>query len=185
MASNNAKLGIGYASGMFYHAPAGTNLPNYPTEALSQEWKEVGDIAADGITLNTDKTTSVIRNWANEVKRVIQTEHTETIAATIMDTTQEVFETILGEGKTTVIAADTTHGKLIKASITQDSLPDPEAYLFIMKDGDDCIAIGTENGQITAMGAVTFAPGDTIKWVPTITAMNDGWQIILDDGQVT
>ncbi len=183
MASNNAKLGIGNATGMFYHAPAGTALPSYPLEPLDSAWKEVGDVAADGITLNTDKTTSVIRNWANEVKRVIQTEHTETIAATIMDTTQEVLETILGEGKTTVVEPGSGHGRLIKASLTQGSLPDPEAYLFLMKDGDDCIAIGTEDGQITAMSSVVFAPGDTIKWVPTITAMNEGWQIILDDGQ--
>ena len=46
MASNNAKLGIGYASGMFYHAPAGTALPEYPTETLDAAWIEVGDVAA-------------------------------------------------------------------------------------------------------------------------------------------
>ena len=184
MASNATKLGIGYASGMFFHAPAGTALPTYPTETLASAWKEVGDVSYDGITLTLDKSTEVLRNWANEVKRVILTEHTETIQATIMDTTEEVLTTILGKAPTKT-GANTSHGVLLSASLTQGELPAPEAYLFIMKDGDDCIAIGTEDGQITAMDDVTFTPGEAIKWVPTITALEDGWQIILDDGQKT
>lgn len=184
MASHDTKMGIGYASGMFYHAPAGTALPTYPTETLPVAWVEVGDVSSDGITLTLDKSTEVIRNWANEVKRVILTEHTETIAATIMDTTEEVFKVILGDSVTTT-AASSSHGNLVTASLTQEALPEPEAFLFVMKDGDDCIAIGTENGQITSMDDVTFTPGEAIKWVPTITALEDGWQIILDDGQTT
>lgn len=183
MASNDTKLGIGYASGMFYHAVAGTALPTYPLETLAGAWTEVGDVSSDGITLNLDKSITTLRNWANEAKRNILTEHTETIQANIMDTTEEVLETILGAGATTKVAATTAHGALISASITQGSLPTQEAYLFLMKDGDDSIAIGTSYGQITAMDAVTFAPGDAIKWTPTITALNSGWQIILDDGQ--
>ena len=42
---SDVKLGIGLASGMFFHAPAGTTLPTYPTDA-------VGD-NGDGTT--TDK----------------------------------------------------------------------------------------------------------------------------------
>ena len=183
MATHDTKLGIGYESGMFYHAPAGTSLPSYPTETLGAAWVEVGDVSSDGITLTMDKSTETLRNWANQVKRVIMTEHAETIQATIMDTTQEVLETILGAGSTTTTAASAAHGALVTASLTQSALPPEEAYLFIMKDDDDCIAIGCENGQITSMDAVTFAPGSSINWVPTITALKDGWQIITDDGQ--
>lgn len=183
MASNDTKLGIGLATGMFYHAAAGTALPDYPLETLAGAWKKVGDVSADGITLTMDKSITTLRNWANQAKRNILSEHTETIQAGIMDTTQETLETILGS--TTTVAASTAHGALIKASITQGALPATEAYLFLMKDGDDSIAIGTSHGQITAMDTVTFAPGDAIKWTPTITALQSGWQIILDDGQVT
>ena len=41
MATHDAKLGIGKASGMFFHAPAGTALPTYPTETLANAWKHV------------------------------------------------------------------------------------------------------------------------------------------------
>lgn len=186
MASHDAKLGKGYdgESGMFFHAPAGTALPAYPLQTLAAAWEAVGDVSSDGITLTLDKSTENLRNWANKLKRVILTEHAETIQAPIMDTTQASLETVLGDGSTTVIPATTGHGELVKASLTQAALPPEEAYLFIMKDEDDVIAIGCQYGQITAMESVTFAPGSTINWTPTITALQDGWQIILDDGQV-
>lgn len=183
MATHDSKLGIGLETGMFFHAPAGTALPEYPLAQLDAAWKEVGDISADGITLTFDKSTTNLRNWANALKRVLLTEHAETIAAPIMDTTQEVLETVLGAGSTTEVAATATHGKVVKASLTQGSLPPEEAYLFLMKDDDDVIGLGCTKGQITSMDAVTFAPGSTINWNPTITALDDGWQFIMDDGQ--
>lgn len=185
MATHEAKLGIGNSTGMFFHAPAGTALPTYPLEDLDTAWAEVGDISEEGITLNFDRSTENLRNWANKIKRTIMTDHSETIAATIMDTTQEVFETILGADAVTTTAATSEHGALVTASLSQNTLPAEEAYLFIMKDDDDAIAIGCTEGQITEMDSVTFEPGDTINWVPTITAINDGWKIILDDGQTT
>ncbi len=183
MATHDTKLGVGCESGMFYHAPAGTALPTYPLEALNSAWKEVGDVSADGITLTLDKSTENLRNWANKIKRTILTEHTETIQAPVMDTTQETLETILGEGSTSTSAATSAHGALVTASLTQATLPPEEAFLFIMKDDDDAIAIGCEYGQITAMESVTFAPGSAITWTPTITALQDGFKIITDDGQ--
>ena len=185
MATHDSKLGIGLETGMFFHAPAGTSLPSYPTETLAGAWEEVGDVSADGITLTFEKSTINLRNWANALKRVLLTEHAETVSAPIMDTTQEVLETILGDGATSVTAANSTHGKVVTASLTQSALPPEEAYLFLMKDDDDVIGIGCEKGQITSMDAVSFAPGAAITWTPTITALEDGWQIILDDGQTT
>lgn len=183
MATHDAKLGLGYESGMFFHAPAGTALPEHPLATLASPWVEVGDVSGDGITLGFEKSTTNFRNWANQLKRIVMTDHAETIQATIMDTTQEVLETILGDGSTTTVAASSAHGELVKASLSQAALPPEEAFLFIMKDDDDAIAIGCTKGQITAMDTVTFAPGSIINWVPTITALDDGWQIILDDGQ--
>lgn len=111
------------------------------------------------------------------------TEHSEDISVTIMDTTQEVLETVLGDNSTSTTAATASHGALVTASLSQTDLPAEEAYLFIMKDDDDTIAIGCTKGQITSMDAVTFATGALINWKPTITALGTGWQIILDDGQ--
>lgn len=185
MATHDAKLGIGKASGMFYHAPAGTALPTYPTETLNSAWVHVGDVTDAGITLSFEKSTTNLRNWANQIKRTVMTEHAETVQAPVMDTTEESLKAVLGSDAVTTTAATASHGKLVTAALTQSSLPAEEAYLFLMKDDDDAIAIGCTKGQITAMDAVTFAPGSTINWVPTITAQDEGWVIITDDGQTT
>ena len=182
MATHDTKLGIGLATGMFYHAPAGTALPTYPGEALVG-WTEVGDVTQDGITLALDKSTESLKNWANVTKRVILTDHTETVSAPIMDTTAEVFKTIVGEDNVTVTAATSSHGALVSVALSESSLPEAEAFLFLMKDEDDMIALGCTNGQITAIDNVTFAPNGAITWTPTITALESGWTLITDDGQ--
>lgn len=48
-----------------------------------------------------------------------------------------------------------------------------------MKDGDDMMMIGCTNGQVTEVDDVTFAPESAINWVPTITAMGDGFKFIM------
>lgn len=183
--TNETKLGIGLATGMFFHAPAGTALPDYPAAQLAAAWEEVGDITEDGIVLATDKNTENLKNWAKVIKRVIMTDHTETIQAPIMDTTEESLKVVVGEDNVQVTAANAQHGKIVKANLSDGNLPKPEAFLFLMKDGDDMIAIGAEKAQISAVDNVSFAPNASINWGVTITAMEAGFQLIMDDGQKT
>ena len=249
---SDTKLGIGLATGMFFHAPAGTSLPTYPTDCVGDNgdgtntdsftatsaqvsftldeaatsivsftidgveqdpddysvssttvtwagtsltggekvvivyyisaWKLVGDVTADGITVSTDKSVENIRNWANVIKRTIMSEHTETVQVPVMDTTESTLKTVLGSDNVTVTPAAGSHGKTITCNLSSAELPDPEAYLFIMKDGDDTMAIGMSTGQITAMESITFAPSGTVNWTPTITAQEDGLVFISEEG---
>lgn len=148
------------------------------------DWKIVGDVTSDGITVATDKSTEALKNWANVIKRVIMTEHTETIQAPIMTTDQEVLETVLGSDNVTATAANSKHGKLLTAGLSSSELPDPENFLFLMKDGDDTMALCCK-GQIMSMENVTFAPGAAINWNPTITCLDNSLTFIEDDGQTT
>lgn len=249
---SNAKLGIGLATGMAFHAPAGTSLPTYPTDIVGENgdgtstdeftatsaqvsftlgesanailsftidgveqdpnnysvsgttvtvagitltggekviivyfisaWRMIGDVTHDGITLTTDKSVNNIRNWANVIKRSTLSEHTETIQAPIMDTTEDSLKVVVGSSNVTVTPASGTHGKTIDCDLSSGALPDPEAYIFIMKDGDDVMAVGMSNGQITAVDAITFAPENTINWTPTITAQEGGLHFISEEG---
>lgn len=180
----DVKLGLGLATGMFYHAPAGTALPTYPAETLAGAWVAVGDVSDAGITLATDKSTQVLRNWANVVKRVIMTEHGETIQSPIMDTTEEALKTVVGsDNVTTTAAVSGSHGALINVNLSAADLPEEEAFLWLMKDGDSMIAIGCTNGQVTAVDNVSFAPGSAINWTPTISALGDGFKMIVDEGE--
>ena len=171
---SDVKLGLGRASGMFYHAPAGTALPTDPTATLAEAWVHVGDVSDAGITLTLNKTTENIKNWANVVKRVIMTEHSETIQTPIMDTTAEAFETLVGSSNVTTASSITT------VNLSDGALPPEEAFLWVMKDGDDMMMIGCSYGQVSSVEAVTFAPNSAINWTPTITATgNSGMKLIM------
>lgn len=171
----DVKLGTGRATGMFYHAPAGTALPTSLATTLPEAWVHVGDVSDTGITLAFNKSVTNLKNWANVIKRAIQTDHSETIQSPIMDTTAEVFKTVFGDDNVVTASSKTT------VSLSDADLPDQEAYLWVMKDGDDMIAIGCSYGQITAVDNVAFTPGDAIRWTPTITAMgNDGFKLIME-----
>lgn len=173
----DVKLGTGNATGMFYHAPAGTALPTSPSATLGSAWKHVGDVSDAGITLALNKTVSNLKNWANIIKRSILTDHSETVQAPIMDTTEESLKTVVGTKNVT------KSGGVIKVNLSDGNLPDQEAFLFLMKDGDDMMAVGCSYGQITAVDNVSFTPGDAIKWTPTITGQGeDGWQLIMEEG---
>ena len=183
MASNNVNLGLGRATGMFYHAAAATALPDFPTDTLNNAWKEVGAISEDGITLATNRDLTPLRNWAKAIERLLPAEQGATVQAPIIYTTEESFKALFGASNVTVAAANGTHGKLISVDLAADTLPDKEAYLFIGKDGDDTFMVGTTAGWITSVDDVAFAPDDAITWTATISA--DTWTIMKDDGQHT
>lgn len=173
----DVKLGIGLATGMFYHAPAGTALPTSLTTTLPSTWKHAGDVDNTGITLALNKSVNNLRNWANVIKRSVLTDHNETVQSPIMDTTEEAFKTVMGEKNVT------KSGGVLKVNLSDGDLPEQEAFLWIMKDGDDMMAIGCSYGQITAVDNVAFSPGDAIKWTPTITAQGtNGFQLIMEEG---
>ena len=119
------------------------------------------------------------------IKRVIMTEHTETIQSPLMDTTEEVLKTCLGEDNVTVTPANQTHGKVVSANLSANALPPEEAFLWVMKDGTDIMAIGCSRGQIMSMEDVAFQPAAAINWTPTVTALGDGFKFLWDDGQTT
>lgn len=188
MATHDVNLGVGnYAesgtTGMFYHAPAGTDLPTSPAGTLASAWVEVGAISQDGITFNTNHTFNQLKNWANKIARLLPAEESGTVAAPIIDTTEESLKTVFGAENVEVTPATATHGKLVSVNVSQDGMPEAEAFLFLMKDGDDMIMIGTERGYISELGEVAFQPNEAITWNATITA--DTWVIMKDNGQVT
>lgn len=170
----DVKLGLGRATGMFYHAPAGTALPTSLSGTLDTAWAHVGDVTDAGITLALNKTSTNLRNWANVIKRVIVTEHSETVQSPIMDTTAESLKAVFG--KDNVTAANDK----VNVNLSSSALPEEEAFLWIMKDGDDLLAIGCTHGQVTAVDNVSFAPNNAINWVPTITALDSGFKLIME-----
>lgn len=182
MATNNVNLGIGLATGMFYTAPVGTALPTDASASLSS-WTEVGAVTADGITWSTGKDSDPLRNWAKEVERLIASDEGGTVTAPLMYTTQKTLETIFGSGNVSVTAATSGHGNVISVTVEPGVSAAPAAFLFVMKDGDDVIMLGTSKGVVREVGDISFSPTSAIVWEATIEAAS--WTLMKDDGQVT
>lgn len=179
----DVNLGTGKASGYFYHATKGTALPESPLAELTEAWKEVGYVAEDGITWATGRSSEPLKDWANKIRRQLQSEPTGTVAVPIISTTAEVLKTIFGASNVVESAASTTHGKLVSVEVAEGVVSDEEAFLFIMKDGDDAMMLGTTSGFITALEDIVFAPGSPITWNATVSA--DTWKFVKDDGATT
>lgn len=173
-------IGAGKATGMFFTAPKGTALPAYPSETLGADWKEVGAITEDGISL-TLPSGEVLRNWALVAERKINTEN-GSVSAPIMYTTKKVLETLFGAGNVTHTAADSTHGNVDSVELAPDVSAEPASYLFLMKDGDKLAMLGTTDGLITEISDVAFSPTESVVWTASIDAT---WTFAVDDGQVT
>ncbi len=180
--THDVNLGIGYASGMAFHAPAGTALPTYPGEELSQDWVEIGAISEDGISYAMNHELDAIRNWAKEIERLKSADGDASVKAPFIDTSEETLKTLFGANNVVVTPASATHGKLISVEIGPDTQPDAEAFLFLMKDGDDMIMVGTTRGFVTAVDDIDFAPDDAIVWNATISAKS--WTVMKDNGQL-
>ena len=182
MASNKVNLGIGKATGMFYTAPAGTAVPTDSSASLTS-WVEVGAVTSDGITWSTGKDSDPLRNWAKEVERLVASDEGGTVKAPLLYTEQKTLETIFGADNVTVTAATSGHGKTIAVTVEPGVSASPSAFLFIMKDGDDMIFLGTSKGVITDIDDITFSPTEAIVWNATIEAA--AWTFAKDDGQLT
>ena len=182
MASYDVNLGLGLSTGMLYTATAGTSLPTTPSAAITSGWSKVGDVTDAGITLGLSKSVTNLKNWANEIKRAIMTEHVETIQSPLMDTTEDSLKFCMGAENVTVTAAGNNHGKIVSVDLSADDLPAPKAYLWVMKDGDDMIMVGCSKGQITAVENVAFSPTAAINWTPTITALDGTMKFIVEKG---
>ena len=181
--NHSVNLGIGLATGMAFHAPKGTALPTYPGEELAEAWKEIGAVSEDGIEYGMNHSMDPLRNWAKEIERLLPADGDTTIKAPFMDTTKETLETLFGAENVVETAATQTHGKLLSITIGPDTMPEAEAFLFLMKDGDDMIMIGSSNATVTAVDDISFAPNSAIIWNATISSKS--WTIVKDNGQVT
>ena len=181
MATNNTNMGVGRATGMAYRAPANTALPTTPSATLDPAWEEIGAVSEDGITWGTGKDATPLKNWAKRIVRVISQDESGKVQVPFIDTTADTLKTIFGDDTVTETAATSEHGKVVSVTVEPGVSAPPAAYLFLMKDGDDLIMLGTSNGTITDLDDISFAPNDAIVYNTTIES--DSWTYCKDDGQ--
>ena len=179
-------------TGAVLHAPLGTALPNLDDitpegVTIDDAFEDAGYVSSDGVALTPDMSTSDINEWGGAlVRRVLESFNGE-VSFTFIQTDENTFAITLGEERIEVSKANATHGNQIKAAFGAH-LPNPESFIFKMKDGAARILILLPNAQVTSMDEVTFNSTDPIGWAITLSCYPDdsgeSIYILTDDGQV-
>lgn len=196
MAVNAQKVYVGtpdqLTTGAVLHAPVGTDLPTLTdltpsAVTIDPAFKDGGYVSSDGLTLTPDMSTSDINDWSGAlVRRVLETFNGE-VSFSLIQTDDVTFKMAFGDDYVTVEEATASDGTKLMAKLGAH-LPDPEAWIFKMKDGAARILIALPNAQVTAMDEITFNATDPIGWNLTLSCYPDSSgvsiYILTDDGQI-
>lgn len=180
-------------TGAIKHAPIGTTLPSLSSiskAGVTLDGAFVGNeyVSEAGLTLSPSISTADIKDWSGSIVRKLLDSFDGTLSWTMISTDKNALEVAFGSSYVTSNTATTAHGAQVQAALGAH-LPDPQSWVFLMKDGDARIVIVVPDGQITEVGDVTFVSSDAVGWNVTLSCYPDSSgeciYIMTDDGVVT
>ena len=180
-------------TGAIRHAPIGTPLPSLDSvTAASVELDAAfaGNeyVSEDGLTLTPSMSTTEIKDWSGSTVRKVLESFDGTLSWTMISTNASALGIAFGDGHVTSKAATQTHGAQVQAALGAH-LPDPQSWVFLMKDGSARIVIVVPNGQVTEVAETTFSANAAVGWNVTLSAYPDEAgeciYILTDDGKVS
>ena len=180
-------------TGAIKHAPLGTAIPTLADikkagVTLNQAFAGDEYVSEDGLTLTPSRSTTDIKDWSGATVRKVLESFDGTLAWTMISTNAGALSIAFGSEHITSKAAGTDHGAQVQAALGA-YLPEEQAWVFLMKDGDARIVIAVPDGQITEVGEVTFASNAAVGWNVTLSCYPDSSgnsiYIMTDDGVVT
>lgn len=176
-------------TGGAYRAPEGSTLPTDSSSALDAAFKALGFVGDAGITETNGRTTTTVKAWGNEIVKALQTDFTVSYQLTLIEAlSEEVNKAIFGDDNVTATAAGASHGNQLAISVKADPL-DREAWAFEIQDGDATLRLVIPEGQVTAVGDISYNDGVIIAYPVTIQAFPDSNGVhalkYTDDGQLT
>lgn len=180
-------------TGAIKHAPKGTAIPtlaDVTKASVSINQAFVGDeyVSDAGLTLSPSLSTTDIKDWSGATVRKVLESFDGTLSWTMISTNKGALAIAFGSEHVTSVTASTSHGEQAQAALGA-YLPEEQAWVFLMKDGNARVIIAVPDGQITSVGDVTFASNSAIGWNVTLSCYPDSngnsIYIMTDDGVVT
>lgn len=180
-------------TGAIKHAALGTAIPDLSdvtksAVTLNNAFTGNEYVSEDGLTLTPTRSTVDIKDWSGATVRKVLESFDGTLNWTMISTNAAALGIAFGSENIETAAATTTDGAKAKAALGA-YLPDPQAWVFLMKDGDARIVIAVPNGQITDVGEITFASNAAVGWPVTLSTYPDedgnSIYIMTNDGVVT
>jgi hypothetical protein len=117
-------------TGGLYVAPFGTELPDDVDAVLDAAFLNLGYVSADGVTLNTDSSTTPIEVWGGEEIATLRDSYSVEITATLFQVlSPEVNAAIFGSDNVSTAAATSEAGNRMRV-LLNSKLP-PRVSLVI------------------------------------------------------
>ncbi len=162
----NVMVGKPKLTGGIYMAPAGTVLPTDASTALSDEYKGLGYISEDGVTLSTDRSTESIIAWGGDNVLEATTGVEYGFGFTLIESIrEEVLKLVYGEenvtvsnGKFDVYAGSGELEEHVFVVETIDSQKNPIRYII-------------PRGKLTENGDLSLNNSDAAGYEVTIKAL--------------
>ena len=179
-------------TGAIKHAPLGTVIPTLADikkagVTINSAFEGDEYVSEDGLTLSPSMSTTDVKDWSGATVRKLLESYDGTLHWTMISTNKGALSIAFGKDHVTSVTAGTDHGAQTMAALGA-YLPEEQAWIFLMKDGDARIVIAVPDGQITAVGDVVFASNSAIGWDVTLSCYPDengnSIYIMTDDGVV-
>lgn len=154
-------------------AAYGSTAPTDAKTALDGAFVAFGYLGDAGLVRNPDRTTQKVKAAGGDIVAVLSTDYSETYTATLIEVLkQTTLEEVHGVGNVTVTAGTPTDGTLYEVVRNGDPLPH-RAFVSDYVSGVARIRDYIPDGQITAVGAISYKDDEIMAYPVTIEAYRD------------
>lgn len=173
MASNNTvsnvSVGKPKVGGAVYKAAEGTTLPNDASTALAAAFKCLGYCSDAGVVNSNSMQTAEVKAWGGDIVATPVEQQTDTFQLTLIESLNpDVLKTVYGN---TNVTGTLETGIAIQAN---SKLREKGVWAIDMElAGNVKKRLVIPDGQITAVGDISYVDNDVIGYKITITSLPD------------
>lgn len=165
----NVSAGKPKISGAIYRAIKGTAAPTDAVSTLAAAYKPMGFVSSDGLVNSNNATTNAVKAWGGDTVLVVQTEKTDTLRFTLLETlNSDVLAAVFGSGNVTGALAT---GMTVKANA--DMQVEAVWVIDMVLTGNVAKRIVAPNAMISALADTVYKDDEAIGFGITLTCMPD------------
>lgn len=167
--SANVSAGKPKIDGAIFRAALGTTLPTDASSTLGSAFKPMGYVSSDGITNSNSISISNIKAWGGDTVMVSQTDKTDTISFTLIESLNEnVIGAVFG---TDNISGTIATGMTVK--VNGDAQKEAVWVINVALGGDVAKRIVVPNGIISGLADIVYKDDTAIGYGITLSCLPD------------
>jgi len=135
----------------------------------------LGIVSNDGLAASKSRDTTNVTDWLGNIVLVLQTAYTETYQVTLIEALKaDVAKLVAGDSNVTATPAASGSGNQLAVTNDGSQLP-RKAFIFDLLHASSGATkrIAIPEGQVTAVGDVTYSASGAVGYQVTITAFKD------------